>query len=85
MPETTVTAPATAADRRPLPPELEAALAELLAQALVAELVESANSVPMQAEQPGTVVSPPGPDRTDRKATDPAAPTRPFRDHAFEA
>ncbi len=63
----TATGPTTAA---PLPPELEVALAELLAQALVAELVESANAAPSLTEGPGTVASPPGPDREEVRHVD---------------
>ncbi len=45
------------------PPQLADALAELLAEALVAELMESPNPTKEQAELDATVESPPGHDR----------------------
>ncbi len=47
-----------------IPPDLADELAELLAQALVAELMESAKSAKTQAERDATVASPPGHDRS---------------------
>ena len=64
---------ATPTTTTPLPPALEAALIDLLAQVLVAELVEAANPATPLAAPPTTDESPPGLDRTDRQALDPAA------------
>ena len=64
---------ATPTTTTPLPPALEAALIDLLAQVLVAELVEAANPAPPLAAPPATDETPPGLHRTDQQALDPAA------------
>ena len=57
------TAPAAAQDARQMPLGLIEELAELLAQALVADLREYPNLAALKAEEAATVVSPRGPDR----------------------
>ena len=71
MSETPLEAQSTAVTHAPLPAELEEALIELLAQALVAELMENANTPKTLAESNATVASPSGlnhPVANDRNA-----------------
>ncbi len=63
MPEARTQGRSAPSEVTPLPPELAEGLAELLAQALVAELMHSTKPVKTQAEPDATVESPPGHDR----------------------
>ena len=65
--------PATASEPPRLPPELEEALVDLLAQALVAELMESRKASESLIAPDPTVVSPSGHARTAGDALAPAA------------
>ncbi len=64
MPEDSRQIPSAPSKVIDVPPDLADALAELLAQALVAELMESPKPVKIRAELDATVESPPGHDRT---------------------
>ena len=64
MPETPLETQSSSPKHAPLQAELEEALIDLLAHALVAELVESANNLKTQEEANATVASPSGHVRT---------------------
>ena len=73
MPETPLHTPVAASEPPRLPPELEEALVDLLAQALVAELMECSKASKTLTPPEATGVSPSGHARTVGDALAPAA------------